>query len=177
MHILNKIFKSITARGLYLLQEEKYAAYRKKYNIADSFKFNGSDIDFHGDGLIEISENSYVGARSAIQSAKNTKVKIGANCRISHNVRIYTSSSDPDQDFNNFDALTKKEGNVIIEDAVWIGANVLINPGITIGNNAVVGANSVVTKNIDPWAIVGGVPAKYIRTKKKNDGFKEANNN
>ena len=48
---------------------------------------------------------------------------------------------------------------------VLIGANVFINPGTTVGENSVVGSNSVVTKNIPPFTIYGGVPAKLIRKK------------
>lgn len=59
-----------------------------------------------------------------------------------------------------------KSGDVLIGDACWIGANVLINPGVEIGRNSVVGANSVVTKDIPPNEIWGGVPAKFIRKKK-----------
>ena len=58
-----------------------------------------------------------------------------------------------------------KKGDVIIGDYCWIGANVFINPGTTVGENSVVGSNSVVTKNILPFTIYGGVPAKLIRKK------------
>ena len=63
------------------------------------------------------------------------------------------------------DDIPQKKGNITIEDFAWIGANVLINPGITIGANSIIGANSVVTKDVLPFSIVGGVPAKLIRMK------------
>ena len=59
------------------------------------------------------------------------------------------------------DALTK--GKIIIEDEVWIGANVTILSGITIGKGAIVAAGSVVTKDVPPYSIVGGNSAKIIR--------------
>lgn len=52
---------------------------------------------------------------------------------------------------------------VTIGNDVWIGANVVILPGIRIGDGAVIGAGAVVTKDVEPYAIIGGVPAKIIR--------------
>ncbi|OHB72562.1 MAG: hypothetical protein A2W23_03690 [Planctomycetes bacterium RBG_16_43_13] len=58
------------------------------------------------------------------------------------------------------------KGPVIIEDNVWIGANCTITSGVRIGKDAVVAANSVVTKDVNPYEIVGGVPAKLIGDRK-----------
>ncbi len=52
---------------------------------------------------------------------------------------------------------------VVIGNDVWIGANVVILPGVTVGDGAILAAGTVVTKDVDPYAIVGGVPAKVIR--------------
>lgn len=57
----------------------------------------------------------------------------------------------------------RKNDPVVIGNDVWIGANVVIMPGIHIGDGAVIAAGAVVTKDVDPYAIVGGVPAKTIR--------------
>lgn len=50
-----------------------------------------------------------------------------------------------------------------IEDDVWIGRNAIILPGVTVGRGSIVGAGAVVNKNVLPWSVVGGVPAKLIR--------------
>jgi maltose O-acetyltransferase len=55
---------------------------------------------------------------------------------------------------------------IFIEDDVWIGRNVVILPGIRIGKGCIVGANSVVTKNLEEYSIYGGVPAKLIKKRK-----------
>ena len=94
-------------------------------------------------------------------------MEIGDNCKISHNVRIYTTSNFPDQDFNMKENVDIYSKDVVIADGVWIGANVFINPGVKIGENSVIGANAVITKDVPRNAIVGGVPAKLIRYKKK----------
>ena len=58
---------------------------------------------------------------------------------------------------------------IVIEDKVWIGINSTILPGVKIGYGAIVGAGSVVTKDVPPYAIVGGVPAKLIRKRFDED--------
>lgn len=145
-------------------EEYRYEAYRQRYEISPSFQFNGWDILFYGDGRIVFGEGSYIGRGSSIESANGYLVQIGKECAISHNVRIYTSSNIADQDFSN--ERKSHMGSVVIQDYVWIGANVFINPGITVGANSIVGANSVLTHDVDPWSIVGGVPARLIRTKR-----------
>jgi len=148
-----------------------YSVLRSKYEINKTFRFNGPHIQIYGDGSFLTGKNSYIGSFSTIQINRKSKVKIGNNCRISHNVRMYTQSIIPDQDFSDYNNLKSKSGDILIGDDVWIGANVFINPGISIGGNSVIGANSVVTKDVEPFAIMGGVPAKLIRY--KNIGDKE----
>lgn len=55
--------------------------------------------------------------------------------------------------------------DVIIEDDVWIGANTTILKGVTIGHGSIIAAGALVTKNVAPYSIVGGVPARFIRTR------------
>lgn len=57
----------------------------------------------------------------------------------------------------------KTKGGIIVEDEVWIGANVIIMSGVKIGKGAVIAAGSVVTKDVEPFSIVGGNPAKFIK--------------
>lgn len=147
-----------------LVQNNTYTEYRKRYEIHPTVKFNGKGIKFYGEGQIVIEENTYIGEFSYLQSTEKCSIKIGKNCAISHNVKIYTSSYIANQDFDIIPRATYSE-SVIIGNGVWIGVNVLINPGISIGNNSVIGANSVVTKNIPDNSICGGVPAKIIKLK------------
>lgn len=82
-------------------------------------------------------------------------------------------------DENRFDEFKYADNSnhcVLIGNDVWIGANVLIMSGVKIGDGAVVAAGSIVTKNIEPYAIVGGIPAKKIRsrfTQKQIDFLRE----
>jgi maltose O-acetyltransferase len=154
--ILNKF------RNIYY--NNRYAAYRKRYTIDPSFIFNGVDIEMYGDGVISIGKNSYVGNRSALATSIGCKIVIGDNCSLSHNVRIYTINRDPKRIINNLE-VGHVNGDVIIGNNVWIGANVFINQGVTIGNNIVIGANSVVTRDILSNTISAGAPAKNIKSK------------
>ena len=63
--------------------------------------------------------------------------------------------------YKNWDNV--KHGKIIIENKVWVGFNCIIQKNITIGEGAIIAAGSVVTKNVPPWSIVGGNPAKVIR--------------
>lgn len=63
----------------------------------------------------------------------------------------------------NEDLYAEEEKRAVIGNDVWIGSHVLVNGGVTIGHGAVIGAGAVVVKDVPPYAIVGGVPAKIIR--------------
>jgi len=163
--LIKRILLKLYTYSKKLYWDDRYNKMREKYKIDVSFRFNGEGILFYGDGEIICGSNSYIGSLSTILAKKGQKVFIGKNCTLSHNLRAYTSSSNVDQDWN-LEERTEKRGDIIINDGVWIGANVFINPGITLGKNAVIGANSVVTKDVPENAIYGGVPAKLIRFKK-----------
>lgn len=159
-----RVLNSVFARLQKVHYEVRYASYRKQYNIKSNFGFNGTDIRFYGDGMIDVGHDSYIGSYSTIQVCQNQKVVIGNYCMISHNVRMYTCTDIVDQDFTK-PGHKKKSGDIIIGNGVWIGANVFINPGVHIYDNSIIGANSVVTKDVPANAVVGGVPAKLIRYK------------
>ncbi len=164
--MLDRIAGSIYGRSRSVHYRHRYLTYCNRDEVHTSFGFNGTDIRLYGDGEIFLGKKSYMGTNATLQSAEGCKVVIGKRCQISHNVRIYTASADPNQDFTKEKVKPNKLGDVIIGNGVWIRANVFINPNITIGNNTVVGANSVVTKDIPDNAIYGGVPARLIKYKR-----------
>lgn len=89
---------------------------------------------------------------------------IGNNVSIAGEVRIFTMEHDIDSpDF------AEVGGPVVIEDYVVIGTRVTILPGVRIGKGAVVGSGAVVTKDVAPYEVVGGVPAKSIREPRRKD--------
>lgn len=141
-----------------------YRSYAARYRISPSFRFNGNGIQLYGNGTIELGDESYIGELSTVQAAGGHTVRIGRRCRISHNVRIYTETSNADSDFRVGDGAVVR-ADVMIGDGAWIGANCFIGPGIVIGVNVVIGANAVVTGNVPSNQIWGGVPARLIRHK------------
>jgi acetyltransferase-like isoleucine patch superfamily enzyme len=115
---------------------------------------------FDSAGGFHIGEGSVVNANCRVDTRGT--VTIGAGVSISSNVIILTA----DHDMND-DSFTGRNLPVHIEDNVWIGTGAIILPGIKIGQFAVIASGSVVTKNVNDYEVVGGVPAKYIKTRQK----------
>ena len=70
-------------------------------------------------------------------------------------------------------ALPEKRNFIIIGNDVWIGANAIILPGVTVGDGAIVGAGAVVSRDVPPYAIVAGVPAKILRYRYTEENIKK----
>lgn len=113
---------------------------------------------FTGDMLREISigEHSYVGYDSFW--VVGASITIGKHVSVGHRVEFYTSDHDPDDP-----AFARRDAPIAIGDYAWIGSRVMILKGVTVGEGAVVAAGSLVTKDVEPYTIVGGHPAKFIR--------------
>lgn len=89
------------------------------------------------------------------------KVKIGDNCQLAPNVAIYTAGHPVHPEIRN--TMYEYGIEVVIGHNVWIGGNSVICPGVHIGSNTVIGAGSVVTKDIPDWCIAAGNPCRVIR--------------
>lgn len=139
-------------------------------HIKNNFRISRNAIISATDGRLEIGKNVSLMDNSQI-NANRSLVIIGDNVLIAPNVVIQgVNHNISDIDINFVDSGDQVEKNFIyIENNVWIGANSTILPGVKIGHSSVVGAGAVVTKDIEPLTIVGGVPAKLIRTRKKNE--------
>lgn len=116
---------------------------------------------------IEIGENFYSNHNLIILDVG--RVKIGDNVQVAPNVSIYTAGHPVHPETRN----TGYEYgiDITIGDNVWIGGSVSILPGVTIGDNAVIGAGSVVTKDIPANVIAAGNPCRVIREITEEDRY------
>ncbi len=112
--------------------------------------------------IIEFSNNIKIN-NNFTAICEKSKIKIGTNCLIGHNVEIY------DSDFHNIDPTKRLENSnickeVLIGNNVFIGSNVKILKGVTIGDNSIIALGSIVTKSFPANVIIGGNPAKILRS-------------
>ncbi len=130
-------------------------------------KYVNIEAPFHCDyGYnIEVGENFFANYNFTVLDVG--KVRIGANAQIAPNVSIYTAGHPVHPDSRN--SGYEYGISITIGDNVWIGGNACIMPGVTIGNNVVIGAGSVVTKDVPDNVIAAGNPCKIIRAITEED--------
>lgn len=156
-----------------------YLAIDKDCIIGGSFIFESQE------GYVSIGEKTYIGNSTFIC---RTNIDIGNNVTIawgswfydhdSHSLDIVERRQDITDELNDIRAgryfIENKNWNVVnskpikICDDAWIGMNCIVLKGVTIGEGAIVGAGSVVTKNVPAWTVVAGNPAKVVKNLKHN---------
>ncbi len=114
---------------------------------------------------IEIGDNSGIGINCRITGP----LSIGKDVMMAPGVNIVTQNHEIADITIPMRLQTAEKKKVTICDDVWIGVNALILPGITVGRGSVVAGGAVVTKDVPPYTIVGGNPAKIIRSRKKEE--------
>ena len=134
---------------------------------------------------IKIRSNSFYGLDCKIYASKTSSIEIGSNISFNSNVMINARGigkiiignnvligpnvviRSNNHEYLDLNIPIIKQGmtsgDIIIKDNVWISSNCVILPNCTIGEGAIVAAGAVVTKDIEPYSIVGGIPAKIIR--------------
>lgn len=146
-------FGKISKKIRFFLVKRIFKKCGKNVNVERKAYFqNGFDI--------EIGDNSGIGVNAQIPN----NLIVGSNVLMGPDVMIFPSSHK----FEKKGQLIKEQGyedpkQVLIEDDVWIGARVIILGGVRIQKGAVIGAGSVVTKDVKPYTVVAGAPAKIIK--------------
>jgi acetyltransferase-like isoleucine patch superfamily enzyme len=136
--------------------------YRKlmKFQIADEVSIF-MHCSFDAAKGLTIGRGSVINAGCRLDS--RGEIRIGNKVSISQQVIILTA--DHDVDARDFAGRNRK---VVIEDLVWIGTRAILLPGVTIGKGAIIAAGAVVNKNVQPFTVVGGVPAKLLRDRRRD---------
>lgn len=120
--------------------------------------------------------NVYIGDASNLKIGSNCQInenvfiqgaRIGSYVMIAPNVSVLTKGHEfEDVNIPMVQQGDTKESIPIIEDDVWIGRGAIIMPGVILGKGSIIGAGAVVTKDVEPYSIVGGIPAKLLRKRK-----------
>lgn len=122
------------------------------------------NVFFGGGHGISIGDDSGIGLNARIQGP----LTIGKGVMMGPDVLIYTRNHEVSRtDIYMIEQGDTEPNPVMIEDDVWIGARAVILPGVTIGKGAIIAAGAVVSKSVEAYDIVGGVPAKVIKNRLK----------
>ena len=160
---LQDSFNNKPSLGLY--KKVRHLFYQSSFEKCGENLFLYHDLTVFYPKNIEVGNNTQIHKGVFITAAD--KIKIGNDVLIGP----YTVINSGNHNYSNPDVPIRLQGHItkpiIIEDDVWIGANSTILAGVTIGKGAVVGAGAVVTKNVKPYTVVGGVPATFIKERKK----------
>lgn len=128
--------------------------------------FISRNIDIRSPRNIEIGNNVVINKR-VLLDGRGAKLRIGDNVDIAQDVHIWTEEHDVSSCNHGL-----KSGDVIIEKNVWIASRATILPGVVLGEGCVIACGAVVSKDVAPYTIVGGVPAKKIGNRNERLSYK-----
>ena len=150
----------------FLIRQRRY--YRYKRNIRE--------------GYLQIGEHSYGMPEVQVYKGSEAKVTIGKYCSIAPDVTFITGGIHPVDWVSTFpfrarwglpggekDGMPATKGDIVVGNDVWIGTHTIVLSGVKIGHGAVICSGSVVSKDIQPYCVAGGVPAKTIKKRFSDD--------
>ena len=156
---------------MHFINNLKLKILRKKYRLMN--RHNSTIlVDYCDLSKIIVGKKTYGKISITDWSPIDTKLIIGSYCSIAPGVEFLLGGEHQINSISTYPFKVKMfgvereagtKGNIVINDDVWIGRDAIICGGVTIGQGAIVAAGAVVTKNIEPYAIVGGNPAHLIR--------------
>lgn len=159
-YIICGIYSLLKRRRGYFINKKEYGAFGEGSNITPPLISDGMSN-------IYIGPKVYIGPR-AVLSATNAPITFKGYTSVGEDLSIHTGNHARiiGQYHTSITEATKPKGYdkpVVIEEDVWIGSRVTILMGVTIGRGSTIAAGAVVSKDVPPYCIVGGVPAKVIK--------------
>lgn len=148
----------------------KKQLFKRKWRKLNPNNFTNAE-DLFDPSCVYVDDYTYGGLR-VLTYNKTNKLKIGRFCSIAQNVMFILSADHYTGHISSYPFKVKimeadqegiSKGDIIVEDDVWIGYGATIMSGVHIGQGAVIAAGAVVTKDVPPYAIAGGVPAEVIK--------------
>lgn len=117
----------------------------------------------HGDALITIGAHTWIGPYNNLRTAPGGRLNIGERCLVSQFCSFVTHNHGIRKDMQiQLQAHSEERANITIGNDVWFGVGCCVMPGVTVGDGAVIGAGSVVTRDVPSNEIWAGVPAERI---------------
>lgn len=152
---------------------QKKRAWRKKNRHNDTYMANSFNID-----KVHVGNYTY-GELTVLTYNEKNELRIGHFCSIASGVTFVLSADHYLNHISTFPFKVKvlqceqyeaiSKGDIVVDDDVWIGQNAVVLSGVHIGQGAVIAAGAVVSKDVPPYAIVAGVPAKVIKYRFDNE--------
>lgn len=157
----NQIIKRIASKILRLANQYSKEQLRTRFNLPPTVSYEFLSLE----GNILIGDHTYLNDYTRVDTGVSSKVVIGKHCAIGRFVHITSKTHNLSQPTTDdlHPEIAEHEADVLIGDFVWIGDKVTVLPGVQIGSYAIIAAHAVVTSNVKPFEIVGGVPARHIR--------------
>lgn len=140
--------------------------YKKVYLIKidnNAIIYFGAEI--RGSYNLTVGKGAIIGDK-AVLDARRGGIIIGKNVQLGSFVKLWTDSHDMNDPY--FRGAPHKRGPIMIGDRAWLGPNVTVLHSVTIGEGAVIAAGSVITKDVEPFAIMAGIPAKKVGERNHN---------
>lgn len=171
--------RTVVDRGIYIRLDNPKD--RKYLEIGPSCIVSGRFVFESDEGSVKIGQHTYIGGgtficRSSIEIGDNVTIAWGSTFydHDSHSLDFMKRRKDIDDELDDIrhrrNFITNKDWSNVnskaikICDDAWVGMNVIILKGVTVGEGAIVGAGSVVTKDVPAWTVVAGNPAKVVKT-------------